>query len=545
MSASALTYTLAQINPVVGDLSYNAGIILEHWRASDKSDIVIFPELCVTGYPPEDLVLYPAFLKDVRRCVQDICNASRDFAAAGIIGCPWEIDGCTYNVVHVIERGEIIATVKKHHLPNDGVFDEKRVFIVGDLPDPVDFRGARLGIMICEDMWHDNVAAHLAKKGADILIVPNASPFTTEKYETRLRLAKNRVKETGLPLLYVNQWGGQDEIVFDGGGFVIEADGQHLEQMRFFDNGCKDFKFEDISASKKIIYPTHYDNIYRAVTTGLRDYVEKNSFKGVLIGLSGGVDSALAAVLAVDALGANRVRCVMMPSQYTSKASLNDAAALAKNLGVRLDTISIQGTVLSLENAITGTLPENPADITFENLQSRARGIILMALSNACGYMVLSTGNKSEMAVGYATLYGDMCGGFNPLKDLYKMEVYALCNWRNKNKPNDVLGSHGSIIPANILIKAPTAELKDNQTDQDSLPPYETLDAILSALIEDMASVDEITARGFDRDIVLNVQNLLTRAEYKRRQAPPGVKVTARAFGRDRRMPITNKYQDS
>lgn len=521
---------MAQINPVVGDLEYNARKILEYWgNAESKADLVVFPELSVSGYPPEDLVLKPFFMEKMKHALEDILQKSASFKSAALIGCPWEIDGKTHNAVHLIENSKITATVTKHHLPNYGVFDEQRIFTPGPLPGPVNFRGASLGIMICEDMWFPDVAAHLKDQGADLFIVPNASPFEADKKHERLSYARERVAETGLKLIYVNQVGGQDELVFDGHSFVMDQDGTLTFESASFEEGL----YYENSSSTQVLNGAK--TIYNALVLGLKDYVTKNNFPGVLIGLSGGIDSALAAVLAADALGPGKVHCVMMPSKFTSDDSLEDAQALADNLGVRLDTVSIEQPVAAFNDILEPHFGSDTPPTTFENIQPRSRGLILMALSNASDYMVLSTGNKSEMAVGYATLYGDMCGGFNPLKDIYKMQVYELARWRNTQGTSPV-------IPERILTKAPTAELKDNQTDQDTLPPYDQLDDILTCLIEEDMSVNDIAARGHDRETIAKVWLMLDRAEYKRRQAPPGIKITSRAFGRDRRYPITNHF---
>ena len=413
------------------------------------------------------------------------------------------------------------------------------------------FRGARLGIMICEDMWTPRVAGHLAEVGAELLVVPNGSPFETDKPGIRQGLAAERATETGLPLLYVNLVGGQDELVFDGASFVWDpAEGLRARApawqegvtstlwQRSADDywTCADAAIADDSDG--------LDAIYHAMTVGLRDYVEKNRFPGVVLGLSGGIDSALSAVVAVDALGAERVRCVMMPSPYTSQESLEDAAEVARLLGVRLDSIAIEPAMAAFSAMLAGLFAGLPADVTEENMQARSRGLLLMAISNKLGHMLLTTGNKSEMSVGYATLYGDMCGGFSVLKDIYKTTVFALSRWRNQRRPNGFRGPAGRVIPERVIDKPPTAELRPNQTDQDTLPPYAELDGILEALIEDEASIDDVAARGFDAATVRRVWRMIDRAEYKRRQAPPGVKITRRAFGRDRRYPITNGFTD-
>ncbi len=522
-----LNITLAQINPIVGDLAYNKGKILTYWQdAPEGTDLVLFPELAICGYPAEDLILKPFFMREIERVIGEILEASASLKSAAIIGTPWEIDSKTYNAALLIENGEILNVTAKHHLPNYGVFDERRIFARGPLPTPVSFRGTKLGIMICEDMWSSDVAAHLKSEGAEILIVPNASPYDCDKDDIRLNSAKDRACETGLPLFYVNQIGGQDELVFDGKSFVLDENATVIRQGAEFEEGL-------YSANEVIAGGEELAEIYGALKLGLHDYITKNGFPGVLIGLSGGVDSALTAVIAADALGPGKVHCVMMPSQYTSQDSLDDAAALAKNLDVHLGNIPITEAVEALAPTIESYVGPNAPAVTYENIQSRSRGLILMALSNAMGYMVLTTGNKSEMAVGYTTLYGDMCGGFNALKDVYKTQVYDLCSWRNAQSP---------VIPERIITKAPTAELKDNQTDQDTLPPYDALDDILACLIEADMGLDAIVARGHDRETVARVWKMLDRAEYKRRQAPPGVKITKRSFGRERRYPITNHF---
>jgi NAD+ synthase len=545
-----LHVTLAQMNPIVGDIVYNTDRVLGVWRKADKnSDLVIFPELVISGYPPEDLVLKPVFLEKVKEAVEKIAKASAGFKSAALIPCPWVIKGKTYNAVHLIENGKITATRTKHHLPNYGVFDEQRVFAAGEMPEPIPFHDLKLGVMICEDMWFPDVAAHLKKKKADILIVPNGSPFASGKDDIRIEHAKARVKETGLPLVFVNQVGGQDELVFDGGSFVLNESGDFILRGKVFVDETYTAALHKNAGGQWLAAAGHIEPelddtalIYEALVTGLRDYITKNGFPGVLLGISGGIDSALAAAIAVDALGPELVRGVMMPSRFTSKESKEEAITLTKNLGIHLDEISIEEPVTAFHEILKTHFTSETPQTTFENIQPRSRGMILMALSNASGFMVLSTGNKSEMAVGYATLYGDMCGGFNPLKDLYKMQVYALSKWRNEHVSAGGFGPSGKIIPERTITRAPTAELKPNQTDQDTLPPYEKLDDILICMIEQEMSVQEIADRGHDWQTVARVWKMLDRAEYKRRQAPPGIKITARAFGRDRRYPITNHF---
>ncbi len=531
-----LSITLAQINPTVGDLAANAQKILRVW-AESADDLVVFPELVLCGYPPEDLVINPNFITAIERKIDHICKSSVDFAAAALITCPWRIDGAVYNCALLIEYGAIKAITAKHELPNYGVFDELRVFSAGALPSPIDFRGSRLGIMICEDMWFDRVAGHLKAQGAEILIIPNGSPWRIGKEAVRDAHAKARVGETGLPLVYVNQIGGQDELVFDGHSFVMNANGQIVLRLQEFEEDTATYchpepQANDLKSQTKDPLASPHDNtqsVYKALTLGLRDYVNKNGFPGILLGLSGGIDSALAAAIAVDAIGADHVKAYMLPSPYTSQDSLDDAKECAQSLGISYEIISIKPAMQAFESSVP-----NLHGIAHENMQSRSRGVILMALSNASGHMLLTTGNKSEMAVGYATLYGDMNGGFNALKDVYKTQVYALSKWRN---------DQGRVIPERIITKAPSAELRDNQTDQDSLPDYDVLDDILLGLIEHQDSLEIIAARGHDLTVIEKVARLLRLSEYKRYQAPPGTKITTRAFSRDRRYPMTNGWK--
>ncbi|NCO02943.1 MAG: NAD+ synthase [Alphaproteobacteria bacterium] len=519
---------LAQLNPTVGDLGGN----LDKMRAvrdnaPQDTDIIVFPELMTCGYPADDLVLKPDFIDSIESMIGKLVVESSNHRPYLIVSTPWRDGRALRNAALVIGNGKIQFKTYKHILPNDGVFDEKRVFDAGPLPKPYVFRDTKIGIMTCEDMWHPHVSNHLASMGAEILVVPNASPYHTQVHEQRLMHAKIRNQDTGLPMIYVNQVGGQDELVFDGGSFIMDATGAITHELPLFEEALLSTVDAPILRSKT----TELRAIYSAVTLGLKDYVTKNGFPGVLIGLSGGIDSALSAAIAVDALGAENVHCVMMPSPYTSQESRDDAAQCAALLGVRLDTIAIEPAMKAYEAMLHGHVDSTKAGTTFENIQSRARGMTLMALSNANGKMVLSTGNKSEMAVGYATLYGDMCGGFNALKDLYKGQVYALSEWRNKQS---------LVIPKRIITKAPSAELKPNQTDQDSLPPYDILDDILECLIEKDLGPDDIK---HPKELVQRVWRMLDMAEYKRRQAPPGVKITPKAFGRNRRYPITNKFR--
>jgi NAD+ synthase len=549
----ALKIALAQVNPIVGDLVGNAGLALamRARAAALSADLVVFPELFITGYPPEDLILKSAFLAAARTVVQALATQTSDGGPAMLIGTPWVGEASKpHNTVALLDNGRIEALRFKVDLPNYGVFDEKRVFAPGPLPGPVNFRGVRLGLPICEDIWTGEVCECLAETGAEMLISPNGSPFTLTKRDIRMNQAVARVAETGMPLVYVNQVGGQDELVFDGGSFVLNRGGRLAAQLPAWEETLEVVTMrrgEDgwhCEPGPLAVVEEGDEAAYRACVLGLRDYVEKNGFKGVLLGLSGGVDSALCAAMAADALGPERVHCVMLPYRYTSGESLSDAAACAAALGVHYDILPVNAPVegfrLALEPLFDGLTP----DITEENLQSRTRGTLLMAISNKFGSMVVTTGNKSEVSVGYATLYGDMNGGFNPIKDLYKTQVYALSRLRNRLRPKGCLGPDGPVMPESVITKAPTAELRENQTDQDSLPPYDVLDDILDCLVEREMPLEEIFARGHAVETVKKVERLLYLAEYKRRQAAPGVKITDRNFGRDRRYPVTNRFRE-
>jgi NAD+ synthase len=546
-----LSFYLAQLNPTVGDLDGNAARLRQVMAeaARQKADIVVTSELFLSGYPPEDLVRRPAFLDQVERTIAELAKLTRGGPAL-LLGTPWRDAEKTYNAALLLDDGMIAARRYKYDLPNYGVFDEKRVFDAGDLPGPVDFRGIRLGVMVCEDMWTSDVAECLSETGAEILVVLNGSPFELDKWEEREGLARKRIGETGLPLIYVNQVGGQDELVFDGNSFALNADGKGAILMPAWKEACELAIVERRQGKLRVAEGAIHrpgerlENVYQAMVLGLRDYVNKNGFPGVLLGMSGGVDSALSAAVAADALGSDRVHCVLLPSRYTSQASIDDAIDCATRLRCRSDTVPIEPAVSSFGQMLAELFAGREPDITEENIQARVRGMTLMALSNKFGAMVLTTGNKSEMSVGYATLYGDMCGGYSVLKDIYKMMVYDLCRWRNENVPAGSLAPVADPIPGNIITKAPSAELRPDQTDQDSLPPYPVLDAILQDLVEGERSLDEIVAAGHDRAVVHRIARLLFVAEYKRRQAPPGVKITRRSFGRDRRYPITNRFAE-
>ena len=546
-----LSIALAQLNAVVGGLDANADAILAARAGVPGADLLVSPELSVIGYPPEDLVLKPALVEAAMARVERLAAATADGGPALLVGAPLAEAGRLYNAMFLLDGGRIAGVTRKHDLPNYGTFDEKRVFSPGPLPGPLAFRGTRLGVPVCEDVWTPDVTECLAETGAEILIVPNGSPFETGKDDRRLSLAVARVSETGLPLVYLNRVGGQDELVFDGASFVLNADRKLAVQLPDWD---------------EVVQMTHWTrstighhwtcapgtialrdedpaDIYHAMLVALRDYVNRNGFPGVVLGLSGGIDSALSAAVAVDALGADRVWCVMMPSPYTSRDSLEDAAECARLLGCRLDTMGIGPAMAAFDTMLAPLFAGKAADTTEENIQSRIRGLSLMALSNKFGPMLLTTGNKSEMSVGYATIYGDMAGGYSVLKDLYKTTVFKLCEWRNRHHPRLGVGPKGPVMPQRVIDKPPTAELRDNQKDADSLPPYDLLDRILIGLVENERSAAELIAEGIDPAIVARIERLLYIAEYKRRQAPPGVKIGHRNFGRDRRYPISNAFR--
>jgi NAD+ synthase len=552
--ADRLRIAAAQLNPIVGDLAYNVALIREARAEAGRlsADLLVTPELVLSGYPPEDLVRKPDFLASVRAHLDELAADTLDNGPAVLLGTPLAENGRVYNCAVLLDGGRIAAIRQKFDLPNYGVFDEKRVFAAGPLPGPINFRDVRLGVMVCEDMWTPEVTEYLQESGAEILIVLNGSPYEQVKAEERLSLGLARVTESGLPLIYVNQIGGQDELVFDGGSFALSAERSLVQQLGYWRPACGVTEWIRDNGSIRPRGPAAIEPasegleaIYQAMVLGLRDYVNKNCFPGILLGLSGGIDSALCAAIATDALGPERVHCVMMPSPYTSADSLEDAALCANLLGIRLDTVAIEPAMEAFGLMLEPYLAETSPGVTEENLQSRSRGMILMALSNKFGAMVLSTGNKSEMAVGYATLYGDMCGGYAVLKDLYKTKVFEVSAWRNEHRPAGALGPDGPVMPLRVITKPPSAELKPNQTDQDTLPPYDVLDGILCHLIERETPLADIIADGFDEATVRRVWQMLDRAEYKRRQAPPGVKLIRRAFGRDRRYPITNGFRPS
>jgi len=547
-----LVIALAQINSTVGDVAGNVARLREARAkaAAMGADLVMFSELFISGYPPEDLVLKTAFQAACRRACEEIAKETADGGPAVLAGLPWAENGACFNAYALLDQGRIEAVRFKADLPNYGVFDEKRVFQPGPMPGPVAFRGVRIGIPICEDIWGPEPVECLSETGGEILLVPNGSPYWRGKVEERMAVAKARVLESHLPLIYLNQFGGQDDLVFDGASFALNADGSMALQLPAFEETVAKTIWERRGQTWICVEGPQAPRDdsdradYEACVLGLRDYVGKNGFPGVVLGLSGGVDSALCAAIAVDALGAANVHCIMLPYQFTSAESLADAKDCAEALNVRYDLLPIAPAVEGVEAALAALFAGTQPGVTEENIQSRVRGVLLMAVSNKFGPMLLTTGNKSEMSVGYATIYGDMNGGFNPIKDLYKTEVFRLSHLRNQWKPKGALGPDGIVVPSNVLTKPPSAELRENQRDQDSLPPYDILDSILEGLIEKDLSVSELVAAGHDLENVKKIERLLYLAEYKRRQSAPGVKVTKKNFGRDRRYPIVNRFRD-
>jgi NAD+ synthase len=546
----ALTIALAQLSQRMGDLAANADAMLTARKQATGADLILFPELQLIGYPPEDLVLKPALAERADAELARLAAATVDGGPAMLVGTIRRVDGKLYNAMALLDGGRVVAERLKRELPNYGTFDEKRLFASGPLPEPIDFRGVRIGIPICEDVWLPEVCAHLKAQGAEMLLTPNGSPYEIDKDDLRSTIvAAARVKETGLPMAYLNRVGGQDELVFDGASFVLNADGTMAHQLPDWEEEIRLTRWERkpsgwvCETGRMAQLEPFPSDAYHAMMIGLRDYVNANRFPGVVLGLSGGIDSAICAAIAADALGPDRVWAVMLPSRFTGQESLSDADECARMIGCRLDTIPIAPAVAAFDTMLSGSFADRDVDITEENIQSRIRGVTLMALSNKFGHMLMTTGNKSEMSVGYATIYGDMAGGYNPIKDAYKMTVFALSKWRNAHKPRLGLGPDGPVMPENIITKPPSAELRPDQKDSDSLPDYPELDPILLGLVEEELSVDQVTARGFDRDTVARIERLLCIAEYKRRQAPPGVKLGKRNFGRDRRYPITNAFR--
>ncbi|MGZ5909456.1 MAG: NAD+ synthase [Reyranella sp.] len=549
--ADSLKVALAQLNPKVGDISGNLAKVRAAREEAKKqgAELVLTSELVLSGYPPEDLVLKPAFQKRCHEAVEALRADTRDGGPAVFVTTPWREGDKLHNAIICLDKGEIIGKRFKVDLPNYGVFDEKRVFAPGPMPGPLPFNGVRIGVPICEDVWTADVVECISETGGEILLVPNGSPYEVGKTDVRVQLGVNRVVESGLPFVYVNQVGGQDELIFDGGSFVLGADRALKAKLASFREevatvafrrGPKGWECLPAGIAPEL---SDIESIYQAMMLGLRDYVNKTGFPSVLIGLSGGVDSALTAAVAADALGPARVHTLMMPSPYTSAHSLEDAQACAEAIGIKYDIVSIEPAMAAFREMLLPLFGNRKEDVTEENIQSRARGVTLMAVSNKLGGMVVTTGNKSEMAMGYATLYGDMAGGYNVLKDVYKTTVFELCRWRNAHLPEGALGPKGRVIPERIISKPPSAELRADQKDEDSLPPYPVLDAILKGLIERDLGAAELAAEGHDRATVERVWRLLEGAEYKRRQAPPGVKITSRLISKERRYPIVNGFR--
>ena len=543
--------TLAQLNPVVGDLGGNAARAAEVWAVAKAAgaQMVAFPEMFVTGYQTQDLVMKPAFYRDAMARIAGLAGTCADGPIIGI-GGPWFEEGHLHNAYHILKAGRIVARTLKHELPNYNVFDEVRHFSPGPLSGPFDAAGLRIGTPICEDAWFPDVPEAMAESGAELLLVANGSPYFREKFSIRMNQMVARVTENSLPLIYLNMVGGQDDQVFDGGSFVLNRGGRLAIQLPVFEEAVVHVDFRrteqgwEAQTGERAVLPDAVEQDYHAMVLSLRDYLGKSGFSRVLLGLSGGVDSALVATVAADALGPANVRGVMLPSQYTSRESLEDAAAVARALGIALDTVPIDGARKAVGEALAPLFAGRKADVTEENIQSRLRGLLLMAQSNKFGEMLLTTGNKSEVAVGYATIYGDMAGGYNPLKDLYKTRVFATCRWRNAQHRPWMKGPGGEVIPARVIDKPPSAELRPGQKDEDSLPPYAVLDGILEMLVDGDASVAECVAAGYDRATVSRVEALVYGAEWKRFQAAPGTRLTRRAFWLDRRYPIVNRWRD-
>lgn len=544
--------TMAQLNPVLGDMVGNAALAQDAWAQGKAAGagFVMLPEMFLTGYQAQDLVMKPAFWQEAAMRISDLAVTCADGPALGIGGPLFE-DGKLYNAYFILRGGKVSSRVLKHELPNFNVFDEVRLFKAGALSGPFDAGPVRIGTPICEDAWHQEVCEAMAESGAEILAVPNGSPYFRDKRPYRMNEMVARVVETGLPLVYLNMTGGQDDQIFDGGSFVLNPGGALAVQLPVFEEAIVHVDFEQTDAGWHALpgdlahLPDAYEQDYHAMVLGLRDYMRKTGFKKVLLGLSGGIDSALVAAIAADALGPDNVRGVMMPSEYTAQSSLDDAADMAARLGTKLDQISIAGPRDAVTAALAPLFEGYEADTTEENIQSRLRGLLLMAQSNKFGEMLLTTGNKSEVAVGYATIYGDMAGGYNPVKDLYKMRVFETCRWRNANHRSWMMGPAGEVIPPAIIDKPPSAELRPDQRDDDSLPPYEILDAILNMLVDEEASVADCVAAGFDHATVKRIEHLVYISEYKRFQSAPGPRLTKRAFWLDRRYPIANRWRDN
>jgi len=549
--ADRFRVTLGQLNPIVGDLAGNAAKARDAWQQgrTAQADLVALPEMFITGYNTQDLVLKPAFHTAAIDALHKLAKDCADGPALAI-GGPWVEGTELFNAYHILKDGKIVTSVLKHHLPNETVFDEVRIFDAGPLGGPYSVGNTRIGSPICEDAWHEDVAETLAETGAEFLLIPNGSPYYRDKFDTRINHMVARVVETGLPLIYLNMVGGQDDQVFDGGTFALNPGGSMAMQMPLFDEmvahvdlsrSAKGWRIEE---GVKYHHPDAWEQDYRVMVLSLRDYMAKTGFKKVLLGLSGGIDSAIVATIAVDALGADNVRCVMLPSEYTSPESLADAEAVAKALGCRYDYVPIAEGRAAITNTLAPLFAGLDEGLAEENIQSRLRGLLLMAMSNKFGEMLLTTGNKSEVAVGYATIYGDMAGGYNPIKDLYKTRVFETCRWRNANHRDWMMGPAGEVISPRIIDKPPSAELREDQKDSDSLPDYPELDALLDILVDQDGSIADCVAAGFDAATARKIEHLLYISEYKRFQSAPGARLTMRSFWLDRRYPIVNRWRD-
>ena len=549
--AKKFQITLAQLNPTVGDLEGNYKVAIEAWEQAQKmgSDLIAFTELFITGYNTQDLIKKPSFFKAAQDQILKLAKNCKNGPAIAI-GGPAYLKGKLYNAYYILADGNVADVIMKHHLPNQNVFDEKRIFDEGEISGPYQIGPIRIGSPICEDAWHSDVSETLSETGAQLLLVPNGSPYYNGKNDVRLNKMVARVVETNLPLIYLNMVGAQDDQVFDGGTFALNRGGSLAIKLPLFEEALEHIVLEETDIGWNIIkgdlakVPCDKELDYHAMVMGLRDYCKKSGFEKVVLGLSGGIDSALVAVIASDAIGSANVRSIMLPSPYTSQTSLIDATDLVENLGCKSDTLPINDSLTAIDKTLSSTFEGRKIDLTEENIQSRLRGLLLMAVSNKFGEMLLTTGNKSEVSVGYSTIYGDMAGGFNPIKDLYKTKVFEISKWRNKNHRPWMKGPSGSIIPDSIITKAPTAELRPNQKDSDSLPDYPDLDAILTILVDEDGSTDDCLKAGYKKSDVSKVEKLLYESEYKRFQSAPGTRLSQRAFWLDRRYPIVNKWRD-
>ena len=549
--AKKFQITLAQLNPTVGDLEGNYKVAIEAWKKAQRvgSDLIAFTELFITGYNTQDLIQKPSFFKAAQDQILELAKTCKNGPAIAI-GGPAYLKGKLYNAYYILADGNVANVIMKHHLPNQNVFDEKRIFDEGEISGPYQIGPIRIGSPICEDAWHSDVSETLSETGAQLLLVPNGSPYYNGKNDVRLNKMVARVVETNLPLIYLNMVGAQDDQVFDGGTFALNRGGSLAIKLPLFEEALEHIVLEETDIGWKIIkgelakVPCDKELDYHAMVMGLRDYCKKSGFEKVVLGLSGGIDSALVAVIASDAIGSANVRSIMLPSPYTSQTSLIDATDLVENLGCKSDTLPINDSLTAIDKTLSSTFEGRKIDLTEENIQSRLRGLLLMAVSNKFGEMLLTTGNKSEVSVGYSTIYGDMAGGFNPIKDLYKTKVFEISKWRNKNHRPWMKGPPGSIIPDSIITKAPTAELRPNQKDSDSLPDYPVLDAILTILVDEDGSTNDCLKAGYNKSDVSKVEKLLYESEYKRFQSAPGTRLSQRAFWLDRRYPIVNKWRD-